>query len=340
MTTATRTRAQTPTTSAKNAERDARLVEVHKRLDEAVSALVTGDDWIRAMRFAARFRTRSFNNTLLIWMQHVAAFEAGETTAPEPTYVAGFQQWKALGRHVSKGKRGYQILAPVTARFASANPKDPASWYRLAKGAKPAPGETARSRMVGSRVAYVWNVSATEGGPLPEQPRPQLLQGEAPAGLWDGLAAQATAHGYTQHTAAGAAEIRGANGLTHHGHKTVHVRTDMDDAARVKTLTHELAHVLQGTTRDDVDGLLTDAPRHRGIAEVEAESVALMVAAAHDLDTSGYTVPYVAGWATTTGTDPANVVRSTAERVRAMALQILDALDTNQAPTGTPEPPA
>lgn len=340
MTTATRTRAQDSTTSAKAAEREARLAEVRERLDEAVNVLVTGDDWARAMRFAARFRSRSFNNTLLIWMQHAAAYEAGLTSAPEPTYVAGFQQWKALGRHVSKGMRGYQILAPVTARFASANPKDLASWYRLTKGAKPAPGETVRSRMIGSRVAYVWDVSATEGAPLPEQPRPQLLQGEAPAGLWVGLAAQVAAHGYTLHDAASATEIHGANGVTNYVHKTVHVRADMDDAARVKTLTHELAHVLQGATRDDVDGTLSDAPRHRGIAEVEAESVALMVGAAHDLDTTGYTVPYVAGWAASTNTDPAEVVRSTAERVRTMALQILAELDTDQTPTGTPEPPA
>ena len=62
---------------------------------------------------------------------------------------------------------------------------------------------------------------------------------------------------------------------------------DMDDAAQVKTLAHELGHVmLHGP--DNVD-----AAMHRGIAEVEAESVALMVGAAHGLDTTTYTVPYV-----------------------------------------------
>ncbi|MCF4122047.1 ssDNA-binding domain-containing protein [Antribacter sp. KLBMP9083] len=63
-------------------------------------------------------------------------------SAPEPTYVAGFQQWKNLGRSVRKGVAGYQILAPRTARMASRSPGDPTSWRRLDRGEKPGPGET------------------------------------------------------------------------------------------------------------------------------------------------------------------------------------------------------
>jgi len=35
----------------------------------------------------------------------------------------------------------------------------------------------------------------------------------------------------------------------------------------------------------------------RGVKEVEAESVAYLVAGSHGLDTGGYTFPYVTGWA-------------------------------------------
>ena len=60
---------------------------------------------------------------------------------------------------------------------------------------------------------------------------------------------------------------------------------------------------------------------HRGIAEVEAESVALMVGAAHGLDTDDYTVPYVSSWASSVpGKSPVEVVQSTAERVRGAAV--------------------
>jgi len=80
-----------------------------------------------------------------------------------------------------------------------------------------------------------------------------------------------------------------------------------------------------------------DAALHRGIAEVEAESVALMVGAAHGLETDDYTIPYVASWASSVpGKTPVEVVQSTAERVRGAAVTILDKLDTSQVGDGNP----
>lgn len=106
---------------------------------------------------------------------------------------------------------------------------------------------------------------------------------------------------------------------------------DMDDAAQVKTPAHELGHVtLHGPDN-------ADAAVHRGIAEVEAESVALMVGAAHGLATDDYTFPYVASWASSVpGKTPVEVVQSTAERVRGTAVSILDQLDTPQVGDGNP----
>ena len=221
------------------------------------------------------------------------------------------------------------IFAPVTRRMVAADPAT-GPWRPLDPGHKPAPGETMRTRLVATRPAYVWDVSQTDGDPLPEPPMPQLLHGAAPHGLWDGLAAQVAQRGFTLGRAADAAAIGGANGLTNYLDATVTVRTDMDDAARVKTLAHELAHVmLHGPAN-------TDATGHRGVAEVEAESVALMVSAAHGLDTTQYTVPYVASWAASVSVNPVQVVTSTFDRVRQTALTILDHLDTVQVGGGDP----
>lgn len=176
--------------------REAKLDELHDKLTAAVERLVTGVDWADALRVAARFRSRSFNNVLLIWEQHQAAFEQGRVPEPFPTYVAGYRQWQQLGRQVGKGQAGYQVLAPVTGRFASANPSDPASWRRLNRGEKPKPGETVRSKMVGVRPAYVWDVSQTAGDPLPKKPEPRLLTGAAPEGLREGLAGRIEAEGF------------------------------------------------------------------------------------------------------------------------------------------------
>ena len=319
--------------------RDAKLEALHAQLTSAVEALVSGEDWKRALTFAAQFRSRSFNNTMLISAQHYAAYGEGRVPEPTPTYVAGFHQWLSLGRHVEKGQRGYGILAPVTARFASQSPADAASWHRLGRGEKPAPGEVVRSKLIGLKPTHVWDVSQTTGAPVPELPRPNLLQGEAPAGLWDGLADQITAAGFELRLVSSAAAIGGANGITDFLSREVSVRMDMDDAAQVKTLAHELGHVLLHQPPDNKlsTELAADATLHRGTAEVEAESVALMVGAAHGLDTFSYTVPYVSTWAASVpGKTPVEVVQSTAERVRATALGVLDKLDTPKIGDGSP----
>jgi hypothetical protein len=328
----------TPAT-AQRTGRDAKLEALHAQLTSAVEALVSGEDWKRALTFAAQFRSRSFNNTMLIYVQHYAAYGEGRVPEPTPTYVAGFHQWLSLGRHVEKGQRGYGILAPVTARFASRNPADEASWHRLGRGEKPAPGEVVRSKLIGLKPTHVWDVSQTSGDPVPELPRPDLLRGEAPFGLWDGLADQITAAGFELRLVSSAAAIGGANGITDFLSRDVSIRMDMDDAAQVKTLAHELGHVLlhQPPNNKLSTELAADATLHRGVAEVEAESVALMVGAAHGLDTSSYTVPYVSTWAASVpGKTPVEVVQSTAERVRATALGVLDKLDTPKIGDGTP----
>jgi len=321
------------------AAREAKLDALQQQLGNAVTALVTGDDWKRALTFAAQFRGRSFSNTMLIYAQHYAAYGEGRVPEPTPTYVAGFKQWLSLGRHVMKGQSGYGILAPVTARFASTTPADPDSWRRLARAERPRPGEAVRSKMIGLRPTHVWDISQTEGDPIPELPRPSLLTGQAPDGLWDGLADQITMAGYELRLVSTSASIGGANGLTDFLSREVSVRMDMDDAAQAKALAHELGHVLLHEPKSSIisGAIAADAVLHRGIAEVEAESVALMIGAAHGLDTSSYTVPYVSTWASLVpGKTPVEVVQSTAERVRATAVAVLDKLETPQVGDGNP----
>ena len=147
---------------------------------------------------------------------------------------------------------------------------------------------------------------------------PALLTGQAPAGLWDELAGQVSGHGYTLERGGCA----GANGWTDPARRVVRVRADVDDAQAVKTLAHELGHLECGH--------VTDLPTYltcRGRCEVEAESVAYVVAASAGLDTAGYTFAYVAGWA---GGDLA-VVRLAAETVTGAARTILGRLDTAHA---------
>lgn len=338
------TRYRRPTTAQEQARADEarteKLKALHERLTEQVTALHTGQDWQRWLATAARFHTYSFSNVLLILAQR-----------PDATAVAGYEAWKTLGRQVTKGEKGIAILAPVVRRpVTTTTTSDTTTVSNSASdataqgtgatgGTEPAdtpdtsPAATAaRSpRVAGFRVAYVWDVAQTSGPPLPQQPRPQLLRGQAPEGLWDALAGAVTAAGYTLERGPCGA----ANGVTVPGTRTVRVRDDIDDAQAVKTLAHELGHVLlhTGAPPDaDADGdavtVTGDSPPAglacRGIVEVEAESVAYLVSAAHGLDSGSYTFPYVALWADgVAGRTVPDVVRSTGERCLGAARRIL-----------------
>ena len=315
------------------AKRQAQLEVMHGRLVTEVERLVTGDDWRRALDFATRFRSRSFHNMLLIQRAHEDNYAQGLVPVPTPTYVAGFRQWQSLGRSVMKGQPGIQIMAPVKVRVASMTPEDPGSWRRLAGGERAKPGETTRYKMAGLRPAHVWDISQTEGDPIPEPPQPKLLEGGAPEGLWEALAEHITERGFDLRLVSNAAAIGGTNGITDFMTRSVSVRVDMDDAAVVRTLAHEAGHVALHSPVD----MQEDAARHRGIKEVEAEGVSMMVTGAHGMDSSQYTVPYVSTWASQVpGTDPVQVVQDTAARVRFAAISILNHLGTEKVPDGTP----
>src|SRR4051794_28465200 len=188
-----------------------RLASAHAQLLSAVDALIDGPAWRRMLDVAARFHRYSPNNVLLISLQR-----------PEATRVAGYQTWRQLGRQVRKGETGIAILAPVAARRPTA-----------AGDVPPEEADRDHSPRVlrGFRVTHVFDVSQTDGPPLPEV-RPQLLDGAAPLGVWAALLDQVEAAGY----ALGYADVAPANGRTSHLDRTVVLRPDLTGAQSVKTL--------------------------------------------------------------------------------------------------------
>ena len=93
-------------TAERKTSRDDAVEQLHQQLQDSLHELVTSQDCQRALTVTARFRDYSFANTRLIWAQSIAR---GIT----PRRIAGYRAWQELGRHVRKGERGLQILAPV-----------------------------------------------------------------------------------------------------------------------------------------------------------------------------------------------------------------------------------
>ena len=271
------------------AERAEKVRALHEQLVEGVRALTSSEDWTRALETAARFHRYSARNVMLIALQR-----------PSARRVAGYRTWQAMGRQVRKGERGIAILAPCK--------------YKHTTTDKETGEERETWALRGFRAEHVFDIEQTDGEPLAEV-RPELLDGEAPAGLWDGLAAQVKAQGFALERG----DCQGRNGYTDFGSHTVRVRDDVDEAQATKTLAHELAHIRLGHS-----GCIFE-PRSR--AEVEAESVAYVVIRASGGGSDAYSFPYVAHWS---GGDPAKVLE-TAERVQTAARSILEALEGSQA---------
>jgi hypothetical protein len=320
---------------AMNDQRHEQVQRLHGLLVESVETIQSSNDWKALLDFAGRFHRYSTDNQLLIAVQHQRAYAEGRVAGPVPSYVAGFRTWKGLGRSVDKGQHGYAILAPLSYRARAARETD-GSVRPLSQREEIGDGEQlvrGPATLRGFTVAYVFDISQTSGEPVPEQHHPQLLHGQAPVGLHEQLSSFLRERDFTVSDVPDAEAIGGANGLTNFVTRTISVRADIDDAARVKTLAHESGHVLLHDPNREPE-LARLVAAHRGRAEVEAESVAYIIGSAHGLDTSSYSVPYVTSWAGVA--NPADLVRATAQRVVNAARDVLNALDTDHGLGGAP----
>ena len=82
------------------------LKEISERLEQGVKEIFTSERYTEYLNTMSKFHNYSFNNTLLITMQK-----------PEATLVAGYQAWqKKFNRHVKRGEKGIQIIAPAPIR--------------------------------------------------------------------------------------------------------------------------------------------------------------------------------------------------------------------------------
>jgi antirestriction protein ArdC len=280
-----------------------RLTAIHAQLLDQVERLTTSAAWKATLQVAARFHSYSPNNVLLIAAQR-----------PDATRVAGYRAWAQLGRQVRNGEHGIAILAPVLRR------NDPNTTPATTATESRKTGEDAAPPKVlaGFRVTHVFDVSQTDGPDLPDL-RPSLLDGGSPLGLWADLYDQVEAAGY----AIDYADLGEANGRTDFTEQTVLLHTGRSGAQLTKTLAHELGHITLHAPDVRPDGMTRDT------AEIEAESVAYVVTAAHGLFADDYSVPYVTGWA---GGDLDRVAAS-ATRVLATARTVLRATPPPRALT-------
>lgn len=265
-------------------ERREQAEALHEKLATQVATLAESENWKAWLRFAGTVRRRSFSNQMLILAQG-------------GTYCLGYRQWEGLGRHVVKGAKSIKIFGYSTKRIVEVDDST---------------GEETTSSRVIYPVLSVFDVADTEGDPLPEQPA-IYLEGDDVDGLFAPLAEFITAQGWD--VALEDIPEDGLNGYTQGSTRRIRVDSKMAPAMQVKTLLHEIAHALLHFDEDSTR-------EHRGLIETEAESTAYAAGALLGIDTSAWSIGYVAGWA---GGD-VDLIRSTAANVLRAVNAIADAI--------------
>ena len=201
--------------AARQAEREERTKALLQQLEAGVQAIQTGADFKRYLTTAAKFHSYSANNVLLILTQKSNA-----------TRVAGYKTWQALGRQVRKGERAIYIFAPRPYLVPAENEE----------------GDEEARQVLAFRSVPVWDISQTDGEPLPTMEAPTLT-GDVGEYTYQALVLFATREGLivTNHDPnTDGNDTRSAyHGYYSPGRKLIFVKRAAP-AQMLKTLIHEL----------------------------------------------------------------------------------------------------
>lgn len=269
--------------AAYNAQKQAEMDEIIKHIDEGVKAVFQSDKYKEYLKFASKFTDYSARNTLLINLQR-----------PDATLVAAYGKWKQLGRQVERGQTGIEILAPVAYKtnqvLETERPAVDEFGNQLYNPDGTEKMETVEKPMTGLafKKVYVFDVSQTSGKELPD---PVIeLTGDIDSARKEAVfAALKKVTGIDIEFK----DIKGgAKGYYSATNNEIVIKSGMSDAQTLKTAFHEAAHNLLHDPAKDI--VTNKSPRNE--KEVQAESVAFMVAERFGIDTSEYSFPYIASW--------------------------------------------
>lgn len=227
--------------------------QAFNKLVEAVEAgkSATLIDYLKTM---ARFHNYSVGNAILINFQK-----------PEATQVAGFHTWRRLGRHVKRNERGIAIMAPIVWRRKFTHTDDEDQQERK------------EETTLAFKTAYVFDISQTDGKPLPEFARVKGDPAVYTEKLKEFISEQGIKLKYSD-------SIGSAEGVSIGG--MIMLKKRLSPADEFSVLVHELAHEMLHKNRDKI-------PKEKKVRETEAEAVAFVLSQGVGLDVNTASSDYI-----------------------------------------------
>jgi len=260
--------------------------ELSKKIDSFVAALTSelsetaaSEEVRKFMEFQAKIRSRSFHNSLLIWIQDRQA-----------THVEGFRTWETkFGRRVEKGAKAITIFAPQSGQRSYADDEP-------SKDDEGLDTEVKKKNYTYFRPVTVFDVRFTK--PIPGQEHkfreePKWHADNTPnenAAKLVKYAKQLTEEmgiKFTQGQDLG----RGEQGYAAGDH--INIASSVAGVNEAATLIHEIAHELLHFNKKSL--MFIEPPPSKSEKELQAESVSYIVLRHYDLPAS-HQATYLALW--------------------------------------------
>lgn len=218
-----------------------------------------------------------------------------------------------------RGEKGIRILAPAPYKIKEERDKlDPVTGeVMLDKDGMPQTEEV-EVKIPAFRAVSVFDVSQTDGEPLPELEAKELLS---------------TVEGYEDFIKAvtnvapapiGFEDIPGdSKGYFNIEENRIAVQEGMSESQTLKTMVHETAHSMlhnKEVNKEDIPAPAKD----RNTKEIEAESIAFTVCRHFGIDTSEYSFSYIAGWSS--GRDMKEL-KSSLDTIRRTASELITGIE-------------
>lgn len=264
-----------------------RIKEITAGIEKGILELFESDRYRNYLSTMSRFHHYSLNNVMLIHAQR-----------PDATLVAGYNKWKnSFGRHVKKGERGIQILAPTPYKIKVDKEKlDPDTNLPMIDSDGNPITEEKEITIPMFKIVNVFDVSQTDGKPLPQ----------LSFNLTGDVAQYEVFLEALRRTSTVPIDIKpmeaSMDGYFNLTEQAIFIREGMSQVQTVSAIVHEMAHSRlhnyekMTELADNGETVLAPAEKGRNTEEVEAESVSYAVCQYFGIETKDNSFGYIASW--------------------------------------------
>lgn len=287
-------------------EKQEQIRELFNRVQEGVKNVYESEQYKKYLSAMAKFHQYSPRNTLLILLQK-----------PEATFVAGYVAWqKHHHRQVKKGEHGIQIVGYAPKMVKTEQQKlDDTGKPVIGTDGKPVM-ETVTQQIPYFVPVYVYDISQTEGEPLPK------LVNELDGSVIGYANLMTALQEVSPFTIEFEPMTDDTKGYCQPMERRIAIKEGMSQVQTIKTAIHEITHAdlhtpdLRRTAGRTID---------RATEEVEAESIAFILCAHYDIDTGDYSFPYLAHWSS--GKE-LKELQDSLDRIQQQAAEMIEKIDT------------